>query len=130
MKKRYAGSFLLIGCLLVLLFWWNVASGSVEISVPELIEILKRTSLEPYGAANHLADSPAQSPFGNPVGRCSVSIGIFAAELFSESDCRTVCTGNFFRCETGGGSDDDLPAGERENHQLGGDGGGCLLRVL
>ena len=38
MKKRYAGSFLLIGCLLVLLFWWNVASGSVEISVPELIE--------------------------------------------------------------------------------------------
>ena len=44
MKKRYAGSFLLIGCLLVLLFWWNVASGSVEISVSELIEILKRTS--------------------------------------------------------------------------------------
>ena len=35
MKKRYAGSFLLIGCLLVLLFWWNVASGSVEISVPD-----------------------------------------------------------------------------------------------
>lgn len=44
MKKRYAGSFLLIGCLLVLLFWWNVASGSVEISVSELIEILKQTS--------------------------------------------------------------------------------------
>ena len=24
MKKRYAGSFLLIGCLLVLLFWWHL----------------------------------------------------------------------------------------------------------
>ena len=122
MKKRYAGSFLLIGCLLVLLFWWNVASGSVEISVPELIEILKRTSLESYGAADHLADPPAQSPFGNAFRWGTVCLRFSAPELFSKSDRRSVRAGNFFRSKTGSGVDDDLFTPTEENDQFGGNG--------
>lgn len=46
MKKRYTISFIAIIMILAGLFWWNVSAGSVDMTLTELIEILKRESQE------------------------------------------------------------------------------------
>ena len=46
MKKRYTISFIAIIIILAGLFWWNVSAGSVDMTLTELIEILKRESQE------------------------------------------------------------------------------------
>ncbi|MDD3795462.1 MAG: iron ABC transporter permease [Lachnospiraceae bacterium] len=39
-KYRYYGSFLILALLLVILFLWNINSGSISISVPEIFRII------------------------------------------------------------------------------------------
>ena len=46
MKKRYTISFIAIIIILAGLFWWNVSAGSVDMTLSELIGILKRESQE------------------------------------------------------------------------------------
>lgn len=46
MKKRYIISFIAIIIILAGLFWWNVSAGSVDMTLSELIGILKRESQE------------------------------------------------------------------------------------
>lgn len=46
MKKRYTITFIAIIIILAGLFWWNVSAGSVDMTLSELIGILKRESQE------------------------------------------------------------------------------------
>lgn len=46
MKKRYIITFIAIIIILAGLFWWNVSAGSVDMTLSELIGILKRESQE------------------------------------------------------------------------------------
>lgn len=46
MKKRYTISFIVIIIILAGLFWWNISAGSVDMTLSELIGILKRESQE------------------------------------------------------------------------------------
>ena len=109
--KRYAVSFITIFILLVGLIFWNIGSGSISISWDELWNILLKQTEE--GTAYHIIWD-----IRLPRILAAVMLGEhcrfpdFYCRPFWKSNCRSVCAGNFFRCQTYGSTGNDLSSGK------------------
>lgn len=100
-KVRYIIVLFLLGVSVVALVGWNICVGSVRIPLADI--------LHPSGRKNRKFQDPLGYPnaknFGGYdlrwcFGTCRVSV----ADFFSQSDRRTVCVRNLFRCKNGGGT--------------------------
>ena len=59
-----------------------------------------------------MEDTASESTDGGNSGRRIVIIRVPASDIFLESDCRSVCSGNFFRGEDDGSAGNDIFPGE------------------
>ena len=122
---RYLVSFLVIMGLLVVLFFWNIGVGSVEMSFSDFWSVLTPdATLYQIVWKIRLPRIIAAMLLG---GALSVS-GFLLQSFFSESDCGTICAWNIFRGETGGCTDDDLFVGKRHHDQFSWNGSGGICR--
>ena len=118
---RYLVSFLVIMGLLVVLFFWNIGVGSVEMSFFDFLGVLTK----------HQPDSTLYQIVWKirlPRIIAAVLLRFPAAEFFPESDCRTVCAWDFLRSQTCRGTDHDLSSGKRDYGQFPWNGGSCICR--
>lgn len=125
---RYLVSFLVIMGLLVVLFFWNIGVGSVEMSFFDFLGVLTKhqpdSTLYQIVWKIRLPRIIAAVLLG---GALSVS-GFLLQRFFPESDCRTVCAWDFLRSQTCRGTDHDLSSGKRDYGQFPWNGGSCICR--
>ena len=61
---------------------------------------------------HYMEDTTSESTDGGNPGRRIVIIRVSASDIFLKSDCRSVCSGNFFRGEDDGSAGNDIFPGE------------------
>lgn len=126
---RYLSAFITLAIMLVVLFVWNVNSGSVNLSVSEILDIvLKHQGSET--AVNIIWEIrlPRISAVIILGGALSVS-GFLLPDLFCKPDCQPLCSGNILRSQAGGITCDDLFSEQKYCAEFGGNDRGCFCRV-
>lgn len=104
---RYGISFVILAVLLIFLFIWNVNSGSIHLSVKEILNIIFRHQGDET-SYNIVWEIRLPRILAVIILGGALSVSGFLLQTFLTTLSRTLCIGNLFRCQADRGASDDL----------------------